>query len=308
MTDLINKWTRPFLQWLALDRGLSANTLEAYERDSTRFIGYIHSEKLSIDKDVNDQCIRQYMAILTDIGLAASSLSRNLSTLRMFFKFWIDEGMIHQDPTTLIDSPKLVKNLPIVLDIHEIDLLLNAPILTTKKGIRDRAIFEFMYAAGLRVSELVNCEQSNIYLDEGLIRIFGKGSKERLIPLGRSAQKWIQRYQLEIRPGLMRYGLGGDVLFLSMRGKQLTRVAVWKILKLYGMQAGIKKNISPHTLRHSFATHLLEGGADLRAVQEMLGHADIATTQIYTHLDRAYLHEIITTFHPREQVGFNAQK
>jgi len=307
MQDTADIWGQPFVHSIMLDRGLSENTVMAYERDVRRFLSYLdHTAGIS-PADVQDAQIRTYLAELTDLGLAASSLARNLSTLRVFYRFWVGEGRLKKDPTLLIESPKMARDLPQVLEFHEVEALLNAPTLETAKGLRDRALLEFMYASGMRVSETVQCRQHDVMLAEGLVRVMGKGAKERLVPLGQIAAHWTAKYQENIRPGLSLKGHAGDILFLSMRGKPLTRVAVWKLIKAYAMKVQIEKTVSPHTLRHSFATHLLEGGADLRAVQEMLGHSDIATTQIYTHLDRAYLKEVIQTFHPREQAAFHAQ-
>lgn len=299
-------WGDPFLRSLALDRGLSENTLKAYEFDLRRFLTFIDKTCETSPSAVEHELIRQYLATLTDMGLSAASLARNLCVLRIFFRFWNIEGRMTHDPTLLVESPKLARDLPQVLEIHEVESLLNAPDTHTPKGVRDRTLLEFMYASGCRVSEIVHCCQHDLMLTEGVVRVTGKGAKERLVPLGQAAILWTLRYQEDVRPQLFAKGRGGDILFLSMRGKILTRVAIWKLIKAYALQAGITKSVSPHTLRHSFATHLLEGGADLRAVQEMLGHSDIATTQIYTHLDRAYLKEVIRTFHPREQAEMNA--
>jgi len=251
--------------------------------------------------NVSAQDVRELIAFMSEMGMANSSLARNLTSIRMFHRYLMGEEIIHNDPTINIDVPKLVKKLPTVLEIHEVERLLAQPDESLYRGIRDKALLEFMYASGVRVSELVDLKKSDFFEEEGLARVLGKGSKERIVPVGDIAVRCVQRYSQRVRPELAMKGMGGDHLFLSMWGKPLTRVAVWKLLKSYGMEAGISKNISPHTLRHSFATHLLEGGADLRAVQEMLGHSDISTTQIYTHLDREYLKEVIQTFHPREQ-------
>ena len=203
------------------------------------------------------------------------------------------------DPTQIIDSPKQEKNLPDVLNIFEVDEILKQPDTSNRLGIRDRAMLETLYATGIRVSELVNLKQSNLMIEDGLILVYGKGSKERLVPIGRSARQWIEEYQKQSRVHLAKAGKSQDVLFLNVRGTKLTRDMIRKLVEKYSLAAGIGKKVHPHTFRHSFATHLLEGGADLRAVQEMLGHADISTTQIYTHIDREYLKEVHRTFHPR---------
>lgn len=290
-----------FLDHLLLDKGLSANTRGAYLNDLRRYLIFIHERGIRDMANVSAQDVRELIAFMSEMGMANSSLARNLTSIRMFHRYLMGEEIIHNDPTINIDVPKRVKKLPTVLEIHEVERLLAQPDESLYRGIRDKALLEFMYASGVRVSELVDLKKSDFFEEEGLARVLGKGSKERIVPVGDIAVRCVQRYSQRVRPELAMKGMGGDHLFLSMWGKPLTRVAVWKLLKSYGMEAGISKNISPHTLRHSFATHLLEGGADLRAVQEMLGHSDISTTQIYTHLDREYLKEVIQTFHPREQ-------
>ena len=247
---------------------------------------------------------REFIVLLNTLGLAESSVVRNISSIRVFHKFLLLEELVKTDPSQNIEVPKRGRKLPVFLELQEVIQLLNQPDLSTNRGIRDRALFEFLYATGMRVSELIGISQSDLIREEKFVRVFGKGSKERIVPVGDVAFSYIDRYLKVVRPSLAKKQIGRGVLFLSMRGKPLTRMAVWKILKAYVEAAGIRKNVSPHTLRHSFATHLLEGGADLRSVQEMLGHADISTTQIYTHLDREYLKEVIQTFHPREQKGF----
>jgi len=235
--------------------------------------------------------------------MSSSSLARNITSIRMFHRYLLSEDINTSDPTSQIEIPKMQKKLPIVLEIPEIEKLLNQPKPSTPKGVRDKALLEFLYATGVRVSELITVTQSNLLCEEKVVRIFGKGSKERLVPIGDVALSCVDFYLQTVRPKLAIRRLGGDTLFLSLRGRPLTRMAVWQILKHYVQQADIRKRISPHTFRHSFATHLLEGGADLRAVQEMLGHVDVSTTQIYTHLDREYLRDVIQTFHPREKAG-----
>lgn len=222
-----------------------------------------------------------------------------LSAVRGFHRFLIGEDESEDDPTENIDSLKRTKSLPEVLTIPEIDRILEQPLVSKPLGIRDRAALETLYATGLRVSELVDLKQSSLLLEEELLLVFGKGSKERLVPIGKSARHWIVEYQRNARSLYAKKGKSLDTLFLNARGTKMTRQAIWNIIRTYALAAGIKKVVHPHTFRHSFATHLLEGGADLRAVQEMLGHADISTTQIYTHIDREYLKEVHRTFHPR---------
>jgi len=292
------------MQHLLLDRGLSRNTLDAYERDLVRYLVFLQEEKLLDPEECTDNHIRKLLKQLLALELSETSLARNISSIRSFHKFLHLQGIMLHDPAALIDLPKRKRKLPVCLNITEIEAVFEQPDLKMARGLRDKALLETMYASGLRVTEAISLNRSNLLAEEGLLRVFGKGMKERIVPIGETAITFIKRYNREVRPALASRGLGGDVIFLSMKGRPLTRVAVWKILKAYTAAAGIEKNVSPHTLRHSFATHLLEGGASLRAVQEMLGHSDIVTTQIYTHLDRAYLQEVIKTFHPREQKGF----
>lgn len=293
-----------FIDYLILDRGLSPNTRDAYFNDIKRFLLFLE------DRDIQDisacqvRDVQDLIAEMNEMGMASSSLARNISSVRMFYRYLLGEDLVEQDALTGIEMPKRGRKLPTVLEIREVERILDQPDLNQPKGVRDKALLELMYATGIRVSELVHLNQSDVLLEEGFARIFGKGRKERIVPVGDIAITWVKTYCQTVRSLLAKKGLGGDVLFLSMRGRPLTRIAVWKILKAYVLHADIDKEVSPHTLRHSFATHLLEGGADLRSVQEMLGHVDIATTQIYTHLDREYLKEVIQTFHPREQEGF----
>lgn len=295
-----------FLAHILLDRGLSSNTQCAYGNDLGRYLSFLCDRDIKDPTSIRYQDIRDLIFTLSSLGMSASSLARNLTSIRMFHRFLIEAGLTDDDPTEHIDLPRKSKSLPTVLNIEEVDLLMAQPDLQTSKGIRDRAILEFLYATGARVSELVNVRPSDFSFEEGWVRLFGKGSRERLVPVGELSLKYIRHYLERERTIRRKAGRGGDTLFLNMRGEPISRVAVWKIIKTYTVQAGIRKNVSPHTLRHSFATHLLEGGADLRSVQEMLGHTDISTTQIYTHLDREYLKEVIRTFHPREQTGKRA--
>ncbi|MBN1780723.1 site-specific tyrosine recombinase XerD [bacterium] len=290
-----------FLDHILLDRGLAENTMTAYQMDLERYFQFMQEQNVLIPDRIRKDHVQLYMHTLADIGLAETSLARNLTTIRMFHRYLSAELLADEDPTIHIETPRLHRKLPAVLEICEIEQILNQFDLTVPKGIRDRAMFEFLYATGVRVSELVQLLQKNFMPEEGFVRIFGKGNKERLVPVGQTAVQSVIHYQKHVRENLVRYSKSQDRLFVNMRGKPMTRIAVWMILKAYAGSAGIKKNVSPHTFRHSFATHLLEGGADLRSVQEMLGHANIATTQIYTHLDREYLRDIIQTFHPREQ-------
>ncbi len=283
---------------LALEQGASPRTIEAYRRDVVRCAAYLREQGITTAHDITPAALRAFVYHLKDLGLAGSSIRRNISALRTWFRVLLAEGLVHADPTERLDSPQRWRTLPEVLSVDDVTRLLAAPQLDERLAFRDRAMLELAYGAGLRVSEWIGLAVKDVLLEDGLVRVFGKGSKERLVPIGRSAIGAVAVYTRELRPVLER-GAGKGVLFLNGQGKPLTRMGAWKILRKYVEQAGIEKPVSPHTLRHSFATHLLEGGADLRAVQEMLGHADIATTQIYTHVDREYLRSVHKQFHPR---------
>ena len=288
----------PFNDFLLLEQGASPRTHEAYGRDLTRFATFALTRGASTPTDVTARLLRDYIYHLKDLGLAPASIRRNISALRTYFKFLLGEGHVARDPSERLESPKRWRTLPEVLSVAEIDRLLAAPTLDDPLVFRDRALLELAYGAGLRVSEWISIGVRDVMFDEGLVRVFGKGSKERLVPIGRRAIGALASYVRELRPRLEQ-GEGRGALFLNARGQPLTRMGAWKILQKYVTRAGIDKHVSPHTLRHSFATHLLEGGADLRAVQEMLGHADISTTQIYTHVDREYLRSVHRQYHPR---------
>ena len=289
-----------FMDHLMLEKGLSENTIKAYHCDLVRYLRFIWDKNVRELNDIRLEHLHELLSILDDLGMTAASLARNITTLRMFHRFLLGENITGHDPTVHLDLPKRRQKLPTVLDIEEIDKMMGVPDLSTKQGLRDRSILEFLYATGVRVSELIGLYYSDLYIEERIVRVTGKGNKERLVPVGNMALQFISRYQKEVREDLIRKRRSQDKLFLNLRGSPLSRVSVWMIIKTTAVQAGILKNVSPHTFRHSFATHLLEGGADLRSVQEMLGHSNIATTQIYTHLDREYLRDVIQTFHPRE--------
>ena len=291
---------KSFMDFLLVERQLSKNTVEAYERDLLRFLSFLHEARVPELSQVTPGSIFQFLERLHELLLSAATVSRNLSAIRTFFHFLIGEGILEKDPTANITVPKPWMKLPEVLSEAEVNLLLEQPDPTTDTGIRDKALLEFLYATGVRVSELVNARLSDMIWDDGFVRIFGKGRKERLVPIHREALYWLNNYIIQTRNRLAALELGGDVIFLNKFGKKLSRVSVWKSIKKYTAKAGIQKYASPHALRHSFATHLIEKGADLRAVQEMLGHADIATTQIYTHLDREHLKKVYQTYHPLE--------
>jgi len=287
-----------FDDFLALEQGASVETSKAYKLDIERFVTYEQVKGAASPSEVGARALREYIYHLKDLGLAPASIRRNISAMRTYFKFLLGEGHVVRDPTERLETPKRWRTLPEVLAIDEVERLLSAPSLDEALAFRDRAMLEVAYGAGLRVSEWISLTVRDVRLQDHLVRVFGKGSKERLVPIGRRAIGAIAIYLRELRPTLER-GEGKGVLFLNARGRPLSRMGAWKILRKYVDQAGITKRVSPHTLRHSFATHLLEGGADLRAVQEMLGHVDISTTQIYTHIDREYLRSVHRQFHPR---------
>jgi integrase/recombinase XerD len=286
-----------FKNFLKIERGLSGNSVDAYMRDAEKLFQFFGEKKTVLQ--LNDEDIHNFLGYLNELGLSNTSQSRILSGLKAFFEYLIIEKEIISDPTDLISSPKITRKLPETLHLHEIESMLNCIDLSTPEGPRNKAIVEVMYSCGLRVSELTGLKISDCLFNEGFVRVVGKGNKMRLIPIGNEAIKYTQIYQKESRNHLNIEPGQEDILFLNRRGKALSRVMVFLIIKALAEKAGIHKGISPHTLRHSFATHLVEGGADLRAVQEMLGHESIITTEIYTHLDRAYLQQTLKEFHPR---------
>ena len=287
-----------FHDYLAVERGSAANTQLAYARDITRFVTYASVAGAPAPERVSARALREFIYHLKDLGLAPASIRRSISALRTYYRFLLDEGHVRDDPSERLEAPARWQTLPEVLSVADVERLLAAPSLDDRLAFRDRAMLELAYGAGLRVSEWIGIGVRDVRFDEQLLRVFGKGSKERLVPIGRSAIGATAVYLRELRPKLER-GAGKGVLLLNARGEPLTRMGAWKILRKHVEAAGITTHVTPHTLRHSFATHLLEGGADLRAVQEMLGHASIATTQIYTHVDREYLRGVHRQYHPR---------
>jgi integrase/recombinase XerD len=287
-----------FLDHLTVERGLAANTRSAYRADLAQFTDFLQRRGVQHLNAAQRHHITDYLLYRRKGGLSPRSLSRHLAAIRMFCRFLTREKLLATDVTQTIDSPKLWRTLPHTLDYQEIERLLAAPNTRTKLGLRDRAMLEFMYATGLRVSEVANIKLSDINFEAGFLRSVGKGSKERIVPVGKQAIEWIQRYLHEARGAFAKAENLGEV-FISTRGKALSRKTIWVHIKKYARAAGITKNITPHTLRHSFATHLLDNGGDLRVIQEMLGHADISTTQIYTHVDQRRLKETHYRFHPR---------
>lgn len=288
-----------FKAYLQLERSLSENSVEAYLHDVEMLTQFLQiTNDLKVPADIVLKDLQQFLKWITELGLSAGSQARIISGLRQFYKYCLIEQISTKDPTALLEAPKLKRTLPDTLSYEEIENIINEIDLSKPEGGRNKAIIETMYSCGLRVSEVVNLKLSNLYLDVGFIRVIGKGDKERLVPIGSSAIKYIIIYKDEIRVHIPIKTGKEDFLFLNRRGQELTRVMIFLIIKELAKQAGIKKNISPHTFRHSFATHLVEGGADLRAVQEMLGHESITTTEIYTHLDREFLRKTLEQFHP----------
>ncbi|MFM7661759.1 MAG: site-specific tyrosine recombinase [Bacteroidota bacterium] len=293
-----NRYIKDFVSYLKIERGLADNSILAYQNDVQKLADYsLPRQKTAINLNYND--LKDFVAVLYDLGLSARSQARIISGLKQFFGYLLLENEIKDDPSELLELPKIGRKLPEFLSIEEIDLMLDSIDLSKNEGHRNRAIIETLYSCGIRVSELVNLRFSDLFFEEGFIRVIGKGNKERLVPVSPSVEKeigiyndFIRRHQ-SIQPG------NENVVFLNRRGAKLTRVMIFTIIKDLAEVAGITKNISPHTFRHSFATHMIEGGANLRAVQEMLGHESITTTEIYTHLDQRFLRDAIISFHPR---------
>lgn len=293
-------WINEFLAWVQLEKGLSVNTIGSYETDLIQCACFLHAQGIAHWKDAKSENYSAWMSSLTDGHYAVASLARKLSALRMLILYLVAEGKLVENHTELLGNPKKRRTLPHCLTIEEMEKILNAPDLNTSLGKRDRALLELMYGSGLRVSEICSLPVNAIDPDEGFARVFGKGAKERVVPVGRHAIDAVRNYLHGGRPHLQKDGTGGE-LFLSMRGKAISRKMVWVLVKQYAKKAGIEKKVSPHGLRHSFATHLLLGGADVRSVQEMLGHADIGTTQIYTHVGQERLLDEHANFHPLAQ-------
>jgi integrase/recombinase XerD len=288
---------RTFLNALRVEKGLSANTIQAYRRDVGKFAEFAGKRGLAL-KDIERSHIVEFLASLYKRGLDSRSVARHLVTIRNFFRFALIEGYIVDDPAATVESPKFRQSLPEFLSLEEVNLLLRQPDRTSVVGLRDQAAIELLYSCGLRVSELCSLRVADLQMEEGCLRCIGKGNKERLVPVGREALKVVREYLGKSRPELLR-GASSPYLFLNQKGRRLDRVAFWKILGEYGRKAGLRKVLSPHMLRHSFATHLLDRGADLRSVQMMLGHSDISTTQIYTHVVEERLKQVYKSHHPR---------
>jgi integrase/recombinase XerD len=291
---------KQFKNYLKLERSLSDNSIQAYMRDVVKLKEFVElSNQKTGPLQIMPKDLQKFLEFINKLGMSAFSQARILSGIKAFYRYLLLEELIDKDPTELIEGPKLGRKLPDVLSYHEIEKLLEAIDMSKPEGARNRAMLEVLYSSGLRVSELIALKINNIYVDIGFLRVIGKGNKERLVPIGRDALKFIKIYLEEVRVHIpIQKGFEGYA-FLNRRGRKLSRVMVFMIIKDLALRIGLKKDISPHTFRHSFATHLIEGGADLRAVQEMLGHESITTTEIYTHLDRDYLKQVIQEFHPR---------
>lgn len=288
-----------YLRYVQIERGLSKNTIESYRFDLIEYLTFLNKQNINT-WEVNVDQLNNFLAHEKDRGKATTSIARLLSSLRRFYQWLIRKNIIRVDPILKIDSPKKERPLPMALSTSEVDKLLQMPDTGKKLGIRDRAVLETLYATGMRVSELLNLKQDDLYEELNLVKVIGKGRKQRLIPITEVALSWIDKYNKEVREGqLLKNGVGIDNIFLNARGKPLTRQGVWQLIKKYCQLAGIQKKVTPHTLRHTFATHLLENGADLRVVQEILGHSDIGTTQIYTNLTQHHILEVYKDTHPR---------
>ncbi|MGH7627951.1 MAG: tyrosine recombinase [Gemmatimonadales bacterium] len=291
-------WLEPFRDYLALEAGNSVHTVDAYLRDLRRLTQFAASKGVGGPAQVTRAHLRDFVFLLKDLGLSPASIRRNVSAIHTYFSFVVGDGRLAEDPSDRLESPQRWRTLPDTLSVREVERMLGAPAVEEPLAWRDRALLELAYGAGLRVSELCGLELGSLLLEDGLVRVLGKGGKERLVPIGRGTIGPVSIYLSVLRPTLDR-GRSRMRVLLNARGEPLSRVGAWGVVKRCAERAGIEKRVTPHTLRHSFATHLLEGGADLRAVQEMLGHADLSTTQIYTHVDRAYLRSVHKRFHPR---------
>lgn len=287
-----------YLKFIQIEKGLSENTIGAYRRDLKKYQLYMQEQKIAHIDFIDRQTIQECLGSLIDQGASAKSIARFISTIRSFHQFALREKYAAKDPTVLIETPKYEKKLPDVLDVEEVIQLLETPDLTKNNGYRDRTILELLYATGMRVTELIQIEIEDVNLIMGFVKVFGKGNKERIIPLGDTVIEYLDTYINNVRSQLLKKTVT-NVLFLNLHGRPLTRQGIWKLIKQYGLRANITKTLTPHTLRHSFATHLLENGADLRAVQEMLGHSDISTTQLYTHVSKTQIRQMYNQFHPR---------
>ncbi len=288
-----------FINYISVERGLARNTLLAYSRDLKTYAQYLKKNGVVSPDGVTRDRVTSFMYDLKKKGLSATSICRALAAVKMFHRFLVRENLAKDDPTNLVETPKIWKRIPEVLSQSEMEAIIHAAHGKSSQMVRDYAILELFYASGMRVSELADLKTGSVNFDVGYVRCIGKGSKERIIPIGKKSREAVALYCQKVRPKLVAKSSGAEELFLSRLGKRISRQCIWKAIKFYARKANIKKNIKPHTLRHTFATHLLEHGADLRSVQEMLGHSDISTTQIYTHVDKERLKSVHKQFHPR---------
>lgn len=294
----INELVDEYLQYVKVERGLSANTITSYHQDLVKFQNYLQSQKITDLNTIDNFLINQFLQYLTTQGNSENTIIHCVTSLRKFFQFLKRMQYVNDDPMQQVGMPKKKQHLPDILSVEDVTKIIMTPDTTKPLGIRNRAMLEVMYATGLRVSEIVNLKVSDLHSDIGLLQMVGKGNKERMVPIGDVAMQWVVLYYTDIRPQQLK-GQENPYIFLNDHGRQLTRQGIWKIIKQIVLQAGITKDVSPHTLRHSFATHILENGADLRIVQELLGHADISTTQIYTHVTNDHVKAIFKKAHPR---------
>ncbi|MGD6815673.1 site-specific tyrosine recombinase XerD [Metabacillus sp. 113a] len=295
----MNDQLKDFIHYMVVERGLSQNTVVSYERDLKNYLLFLKGQDLDNVNKIARIHIIQFLKSLKESGKSSKTIARHVASLRAFHQFLLRERAADQDPSVHIESPQIERTLPKVLSLPEVEKLMDTPLMNSPYGYRDRAMLELLYATGIRVSEMTELNLADVHLEMGFIRCFGKGSKERIVPIGRTASSAIREYLEKGRVKLASRKETSDALFLNHHGKRITRQGFWKNLKKIALEAGIQKELTPHTLRHSFATHLLENGADLRAVQEMLGHADISTTQIYTHVTKSRLKDVYQQFHPR---------
>jgi len=290
---------KEYLTLLKVEKNLSSNSISSYKSDLTKLFIFFGKENINDFNNVTYNNLTKFFEVQRSEGINSTSASRYSSSIKGFFSFLLQQGYIEKNPASKLTSTRRTRNLPSVLSFDEIEKILEKPNIKNNLGLRDKSILELLYSSGLRVSELLNLKVSDLFFADDVIRVLGKGSKQRIVPIGSSGVKWTTEYLTKVRPLLQKRMKSANIVFLNSKGSKLSRMAIWKIVKKYCIEAKIEKEVHPHTFRHSFATHLLEGGADLRAVQEMLGHSDISTTQIYTHIDREYVKQIHKDFHPR---------
>ncbi|MFZ1291955.1 MAG: site-specific tyrosine recombinase XerD [Melioribacteraceae bacterium] len=295
----MQEFVKEYLSLLRIEKNLSQNSISSYKNDLTKLIVFFEQNNLDDFNQIKIKHITEFFAQQRKDGITSTSVSRYSSSLKGFFSYLKQQGYIEANPTSNLNSTKLSRKLPAVLSFNEIEKILDQPNISDNLGLRDKSILEILYSSGLRVSEAINLKISDLFLNDEVIRVLGKGSKQRIVPIGSSAINWLKEYLVKVRPILQKNMKSENIVFLNSKGSKLSRMAIWKIVKKYCDEAEINREVHPHTFRHSFATHLLEGGADLRAVQEMLGHSDISTTQIYTHIDREYVKQVHKDFHPR---------